>query len=799
MKVYLLRKSIFLFALFFVLQGCSLNQIDTKPSELIDFRTIESGQTDSVSIEELFFKDKYNIEFFANVNVDIKYDTTSKILNLNPKDNFKGLTFINFKSDGDDKVLPIIVRKKSKFLFSYKPSTIPKKIFVMGNFNNWSRTSDEMLDEDGDGVFTKMIALEDGVYEYQFVIDKKEMFDPGNKEKVDNGFGSFNSLKRVESRDNQNSANLYFLSKNPDNWLELVIDSQNIDDIKIYVLLDNNIYSKKFLKIEESKVKINLKPLESFDGMHAIRVVATKNNQPGNVITAWIKDGNLDLASDTFMWNDAIIYSVMPDRFLNGNPDNDNPIKHPELSNQANFNGGDLQGILSKMKEGYFDSLGVNTLWIFPLNKTTNEAFQEWPEPHRYYSGYHGYWPIEPREVEPRFGTSEEFKLLVNEAHKRNIKILLDFISNHTHIDHPYYKNHPEWYGEVNLPNGEKNIRRWDEYRLTTWFDTFLPSFNFLDNPKAINTVTDDAVWWLENIGIDGFRHDATKHVPYQFWRELTRKVKSKVDPSRKLDVYQIGETFGSHNLIKSYVNNGMLDAQFNFNQFFIARRVFSEKDGNFLDLSSSIEKSLVVYGYNNVMGNLMDSHDQVRMMALFDGDLTLSDNAVERAFQYPRVEVDHENSYDKEILFFTYMLTIPGVPVIYYGDEFGLTGAGDPDNRRMMRFDDELSSVEKTQLEKIINLIHIRKIHSSLRRGDYKTLYVSDNILVYTRGDAKERVLVAINKSENQEQISFTLPAWLNIKTMKSLLTQKEYNTNNNEFDLNMNPYSSYILDVIN
>jgi cyclomaltodextrinase / maltogenic alpha-amylase / neopullulanase len=799
MKIYVDIKSIFLFAVFFIFQGCSLNQFDTKPPELIDFRTIESGQTDSVSIEKLLFKQKYNIEFFTNENVEVKYDTTSKVLILNPIDNFKGLTFVNFKSDGDDKVLPLIVRKKSEINFSYKPTTKPKNVFVMGNFNNWSRTSDEMLDEDGDGVFTKIIPLEDGVYEYQYVIDKKEIFDPNNKEKVDNGFGSFNSLKRVESKENKNSPNLYFLPSNSNKWLELAIDNQDIDDIKIHVLLDNNIYSKKFVQIKESTVKINLRPLKSFDGMHSIRVVATKNNQPGNVITAWIKDGNIDLASNTFIWNDAIIYSVMPDRFLNANPENDSPIKHPKLSNQANFNGGDLQGIISKMKDGYFDSLGVNTLWIFPLNKTTNEAFQEWPEPHRYYSGYHGYWPVEPREVEPRFGTLEEFKQLVNEAHKRDIKVLLDFISNHTHIDHPYYKNHPEWYGEVNLPNGEKNIRRWDEYRLTTWFDTFLPSFNFLDNPAAINAVTDDALWWLENTGIDGFRHDATKHVPHQFWSDLTRKVKTKVNPSRELDVYQIGETFGSHNLIKSYVNNSMLDAQFNFNQFFIARRVFSENDGIFLDLSSSIEKSLEVYGYNHVMGNLMDSHDQVRMMALFDGDLTLSDNAVERAFQQPRIEVENEDSYNKEIIFFTYMLTIPGVPVIYYGDEFGVTGAGDPDNRRMMRFDNNLSFIEKKQLEKVQDLIHIRKNHSSLRRGDYKTLYVTDNILVYTRGDVKERIIVAINKSDNQEQINFTLPNWIKIKTMKSLLERKEYITNNNKLDLNLNPYSSYILEVVN
>lgn len=790
-----LASIVIIFVLLF--QSCTVNKSTSKPTELINFRTIESGQVDSVGIEELFYKNKYNVEFFDNDNIKVKYDSASQILVLDPKENFKGLTFVKFKSDGDDKILPVIVRKKVQVIFSYKTKSKPKKMFVMGNFNSWNRNSDEMLDENGDGNYTKMVELEDGVYEYQFVIDKKEIYDPNNPEKVDNGFGSYNSLKRVESNDKNNTPNLYFLPQKQNKWLELATDFQKLNNVDIQVILDNNLYSKKFIEIENSKVNINLKPLESFDGMHALRIVATKNNQPGNILTVWIKDGDLQLASDTFIWNDAIIYSVMPDRFFNGNPANDNPVKQTGLWNQANFNGGDLEGVLAILKSGYFDSLGINTLWIYPLNKTTNKAFKEWPEPHRYYTGYHGYWPVEPREVEPRFGTLSDFKTIVDEAHNRNIKVLLDFISNHTHIDHPYYKNNPEWYGKVDLPSGEKNIRRWDEYRLTTWFDTFLPSFDFLNNSKVLEVVTNDALWWIKETNIDGFRHDATKHVPHKFWKKLTRKIKMEVNPSKKLDVYQIGETFGSHDLIKSYVNNGMLDAQFNFNQFFIARRVFSEEDGNFLDLSSSIEKSLVVYGYNHLMGNLIDSHDQVRMMALFDGDLTLSDDAEERSFQEPAIKVDSEDSYKKELLYYTYMLTVPGVPVIYYGDEFGMTGAGDPDNRRMMRFGNELTPIEIEQLKKTTKLIHIRKDHSAFRRGDYKTLYVSEDVFIYTRGDINNRYIIALNKDKNPQMISLQIPQWLEFNSMISLLSGKKSIVENNIVKINLDSYFADIYKI--
>jgi len=781
----------------FLLQNCSNSKSNSKPTELVEFRTIESGKIDSVHISEIFFKEKYEIEFFENENVNVKYDTSNKILVLDPKENFSGLSFIHFKSDGDDKYLPLVVRRKAEVLFTYNPEQKPKKIFVMGNFNNWSRNTDEMLDEDGDGVYSKTISLDDGVYEYQFVIDKTEIFDPNNSEKVDNGYGYFNSLKRVKSKDAKSVVNLFFLPKKTDKWLELAIDSEGKNEIKIHILLDNNIYSEKFFKIDNNKVLINIKPLESFGGMHALRIVATKNNQPGNVLTVWIKDGSLESAENSFIWNDAIIYSVMPDRYFNGNPANDIPVVHPELTDQANFNGGDLEGLLKVLKNGYFDSLGINTLWVFPINKTTNKAFMEWPEPHRYYTGYHGYWPVEPREVEPRFGTLQDFKNIVNEAHNRDLKVLLDFISNHTHIEHPYYKNNPDWYGKVDLPNGDKNIRRWDEYRLTTWFDTFLPSFDFLNNSDVIEAVTGDAAWWIKNTNIDGFRHDATKHVPHQLWSSLTKRIKSQFNTNRNLNIYQIGETFGSHDLIKSYVNNGMLDAQFNFNQFFIARRVFSEKDGNFLDISTSIEKSLEVYGYNHVMGNLMDSHDQVRMMALLDGDLTLSDNSVERAFQEPKIVVDDENTYKKELGYFTYLMTVPGVPVIYYGDEFGMTGAGDPDNRRMMRFGDKLKPIEKQQLEKITKLIHLRKNNSAFRRGDYQTLYVSKDVLIFTRGDIRDRFITAINKSGSEQQINFALPKWMQSKSMTSQLVGSNVIIKNNSFNIKLDGYSSDILKL--
>jgi len=775
--------------------ACNENCSKEKQPELIDFITVEANTRYSVSIDEVFYAGNYNIEIIDSKNLSTDFGASTQKLSISPDKDFSGLAFIHFKNNGIEQVIPVKVKKKTKVTFQYKPKHKVENMFVMGNFNNWNRAGDRMTDEDGDGIYSTDVYLDEGVYEYQFVTDKEEFYDPNNAEKVDNGYGYFNSLKRVKSPENEKSPKLYFLPSNNNEQLEIKIEAiEKSKQIQFYGLIDNKMLADKYYQQKNGHCYVDLSSMEEMKGMHTLRFVATIDNQPGNVLTARIKDGDIQKAETQFVWNDAIIYSLMIDRFVNGNPENDKPLDNPELSPLANFKGGDFAGIDSQIQNGYFDSLGVNTLWIFPVTKTTELPYKEWPEPHRFYSGYHGYWPVESRETEPRFGTIEEFKKIVDSAHQHKIKVLLDFVSNHTHIEHSYFKNNPEWYGNVDLPNGEKNIRRWDEYRLTTWFDKFLPSFDYENSPGALHTVTGDAVWWLNNTGIDGFRHDATKHVPYKFWRELTNEIKSRVNSKRDLDVYQIGETFGSHDLIKSYVNNGMLDAQFNFNQFFVARRVFTDPTSDFYDLSSEMEKSLEVYGYNNLMGNLMDSHDQVRMMALFDGDITLSDNATEKAFQEPKIMVDNESAYKKELVYMTYLLTIPGIPVIYYGDEFGMSGAGDPDNRRMMRFGDELTGQEKIQLQKVTNLIHIRKKHSSLRRGDYKTLYVSKDVLVFMRGDNNERIVVALNKGESNQSFSVNIPKWIKSNKVGSLVSNQENAINNSVIKLDLNGFSSEI-----
>jgi len=484
-------------------------------------------------------------------------------------------------------------------------------------------------------------------------------------------------------------------------------------------------------------------------------------------------------------WEDGVIYSIMIDRFRNGDSANDNPVKHDSIFVQANYQGGDLRGIIGKIDEGYFDSLGINILWISPVYDNPNVAFREYPPPHRWYSGYHGYWPISDTRVEEKFGSMEELRELVAKAHQHGIRVLLDFVAHHVHIDHPFYKDHPEWFGTLDLPDGRKNLRLWDEFRLSTWFEPYMPSFDFTKSPQAVDTVAANAIWWLKQTGADGFRHDAVKHVPNLFWRELTRRLKAEIEIPGNVRVYQIGETFGDYDLVGSYVNNGQLTAQFNFNLSYFAIPVFLESDRSFAFLDFHMKRTFAAHGQYHLMGNIMDSHDKVRFMAYADGKVKGQGvDTREMAWNDPPT-VDHASSYKKAEQYLAYMFTIPGLPVVYYGSEFGMTGADDPDNRRLMRFDEQLSDWERGMLAETQRIVKIRNAHTALRYGDFLTLRADETIYAYLRADFNERLLVVLNKSEQPMHADLLIPEAINARAVVDINTGESFTVATNKVSI--------------
>ena len=337
---------------------------------------------------------------------------------------------------------------------------------------------------------------------------------------------------------------------------------------------------------------------------------------------------------------------------------------------------------------------------------------------------------------------------MLSVAHQNGLSVLLDYVANHVHEQHSVYQQHKDWVTPLYLPDGTMNTERWDDHRLTTWFDTFLPTLN-LEDPKVADFMIDSALFWVTKYDFDGFRHDATKHIPENFWRNLSKKVKL-VSKEKGKYIYQIGETYGTHDLINSYISSGMLDAQFDFNMYDKALPVFAEEQASMMQLAEALEASLSTYGYHHLMGNITGNQDKPRFMGYADGSLPfdLPGQAYKRIGWKQDITVQDNIAYKKMAMFNAFNMTIPGIPIIYYGDEIGMTGAGDPDNRRMMRFEN-LSKEEIALHKEIAKLTQLRTDNMALLYGDFTILENTENRLTYKRKYFSNEVTVTLIKSD--------------------------------------------------
>ena len=459
-----------------------------------------------------------------------------------------------------------------------------------------------------------------------------------------------------------------------------------------------------------------------------------------------------------------VLYSLMIDRFVDGRKDNDMPLNVKTVNPKVDYWGGDLLGVTQTLESGYFDSLGINTIWLSPITQNPYDAWGQIFDPKTQFSGYHGYWPYYATAVDVRYGTDEELRQLLDEAHKDNKNVILDYVSNHMHIQSPTLTAHPDWTTPSDTPDGRPNRQLYDEFRLTTWFDDHIPTLD-LERADICAQLTDSALFWMQHFDFDGFRHDATKHVPEQYWRMLTRKL---IDSLPGRTFYQIGETYGSTALINSYVKPGMQDAQFDFNVYDTFIWATVDKGGSFEGLAGRIAEDLSVYGSHHLMGNITGNHDRPRYVCLASGDVR-RDEDNKAAGWHRDIQVTNPVGYKYLQMLHLLNFTIPGVPCIYYGDEYGQPGANDPDNRRWMQFEG-LTDTEKAVLATTRSLAHMHNSLMPLIYGDYKLLYVDEDVLAYSRSYMGETVVAVLNKSKERRTVDISLPCGLTVEGKTSL-----------------------------
>ncbi len=493
----------------------------------------------------------------------------------------------------------------------------------------------------------------------------------------------------------------------------------------------------------------------------SIRVFAASENGRFNDILLPLEYGKVVTEAEQLRRTDhqaQILYSLMIDRFNNGNKANDWKINSPEVLDKVDYQGGDIAGITSKIEEGFFSDLGITTIWISPITQNPYDAWGQNVNPDTKFSGYHGYWPIYSTVVDKRFGTDEELRTMLSTAHEGEMNVILDYVANHLHINSPVLQEHPDWTTELYLPDGRKNIGQWDgETRLTTWFDEHIPTLD-LEREEVCDPMTDSALHWVRNFDFDGYRHDACKHIPLNYWRMLTHKMKSEM-PDRNL--WMIGETYGDTELIGSYVKTGMIDSQFDFNLYHNSRDVIADPNQSMKLIAATVEESERAYGSHHTMGNITGNHDKPRFISLAGGDMALGwyDDKAE-GWHREVVVGDMDKGHAGLQLLKAIISTVPGVPCVYQGDEYGVPGANDPDNRDMMTFECE-NDYQVREFEQTKALFHARRNSVPLNYGDLRTLYVDDEAWVFLRHYMGDWTIVALNVRTNAKSIEVELPAF--------------------------------------
>jgi cyclomaltodextrinase / maltogenic alpha-amylase / neopullulanase len=313
-------------------------------------------------------------------------------------------------------------------------------------------------------------------------------------------------------------------------------------------------------------------------------------------------------------------------------------------------------------------------------------------------------------------------------------------------------KAHPEWKTELYLKDSVLNVRLWDTHRIGTWFDTFMPSLDY-SKAEVVEFQSDSALYWVKHFGLDGFRQDATKHVPTEFWRRLTQKLKMQYMLPENKELYQIGETFGSRELIGSYVGSGLLSGQFDFNYYWTLKGVFSGGEKSLVRLPESMAASETAYGSHSLMGNITGNHDMPRFIA-YAGEAISNNEDPKEAGWNREVKIKNKDGYKRLQMLQAWLLMGPGIPVIYYGDEIGMVGAGDPDNRRDMIFS-RLSPEEAETKAIVSKLAHIRKNSMAVLYGSTE-VFVQGNLVAMKRQYVSQPVWLVVNLGKTPGKFQF-------------------------------------------
>ncbi|MBV8866190.1 MAG: cyclomaltodextrinase N-terminal domain-containing protein [Acidobacteriaceae bacterium] len=488
-----------------------------------------------------------------------------------------------------------------------------------------------------------------------------------------------------------------------------------------------------------------------------------------------------------------VIYLIMPDRFANGDPSNDDPAISRGLFDRKNshfYHGGDLAGIIERLS--YLKTLGITTVWLTPVYDNTNVPNQRQAVEGRAIADYHGYGAVDYYAVDEHLGDLTLLRRLIDEAHAMGLKVIQDQVANHVGPDHPWVIDPPKpnWFHGTRAHHIKETWQIWSlpdphassELKrsvLDGWFADALPDLNQEDADVAQYEIQ-NALWWMGEAGFDGIRQDTLPYVPRDFWHAWSAALKRQYPNFRA-----VGEVFDPDPAVPSFFQGGAtrfdgvesgIGSVFDFPSYFKMREVFA-KGGEIERLSRTLAQD-PLYPDPAGLVTFFGNHDIPRFMS------------------------ESGATPERLKLAFTLLLTMRGIPCIYYGDEIGMQGGNDPDNRRDFpggwkedsrnAFEAAGRTSEENQIfDYVRKLTAVRAKSEALRKGKMIDLAVTTRTWAFARQSGEEAAVVVINNGAEAAdiQVPFSVDG-----TFAAKLRSGELVVQNGRGSVHMPAYSAEI-----
>jgi len=449
---------------------------------------------------------------------------------------------------------------------------------------------------------------------------------------------------------------------------------------------------------------------------------------------------------------DAIFYHIFPDRFANGNPDNDPPnvMKWGSPPTSWGFQGGDLIGILHKFD--YLLDLGINAIYLNPIFQSTSN---------------HRYNTVDYYHIDPKLGTMEDFHRLIDHAHKNKVRIILDGVFNHCGrgffafndiLENQEYSSYRDWFHINHFPveayawGGATDYLGW-------WGMKSLPKFN-TGNPNTRQYLMDVGRYWIEQ-GVDGWRLDVPNEINDDcFWGDF-REVIKNANP----EAYLVGEIW---NADPRWVGDGHFDGLMNYPIMEALAGFLATQSLDAAHFDEKVRGTLSLYPRENTfaMYTPLGSHDTERILTKMGNNLA------------------------KTRLAYLFQFAYPGAPAIYYGDEIGLVGGKDPYCRGAFLWEE---TKWNTNLRNFIkNLVKLRKDHYALRRGDFLAMEQPEqpNCYAFARTSIEEKVLIIMNAGSGELRTGINIDKldWEDGRVVRDfIMPEKQYKVANRSIEIDL------------